>query len=124
MKKKLQKYCLLFLTSIFLAGLITCKKKEADTTRIAIFDVASTLAYSGPPPPASPSEGALPMLKVTEKGTTETVLIYKERIAGFTYEEGYKYSLKVQVTHLASPPADGHSENYQLIEILSKEKSN
>ncbi|MBB5643994.1 DUF4377 domain-containing protein [Pedobacter cryoconitis] len=123
MKKNLQKYYLMFLISIFFTGLISCKK-DTDTTRIAIFNVAPTLAYSGPPPPASPTEGALPMLKVTEKGTADTVLIYKERIAGFTYEEGYKYSLKVQVTHLVSPPADGHSENYQLIEILSKEKSN
>lgn len=121
MKNELHKYWMVFLISIFFTGLISCKK-DADTTRIAIFNVAPTLAYSGPPPPAPPTEGALPMLKVTEKGTTDTILIYKERIAGFTYEEGYKYSLKVQVTHLVSPPEDGHSENYQLIDILSREK--
>lgn len=98
-------------------------KKNSDTTRIAIFNVAPTLAYSGPPPPASPAEGALPMLKVTENGLKDTILIYKERIERFSYEEGYKYTLKVQITNFVSPPVDGHSEKYQLIDILSKEKS-
>lgn len=99
-------------------------KKDSDTTRVAIFNVAPTLAYSGAPPPASTSNGALPYLKVTESGRQDTILIYKGRIQGFTYEEGYKYALRVQITNLISPPADGHSENYQLLDIISKEKSN
>jgi len=42
-------------------------------------------------------------------------------ISGFTYEEGYAYTLKVEVTHLANPPMDDFSARYKLIEIISKE---
>lgn len=43
-------------------------------------------------------------------------------IEGFTYEEGYAYTLSVQKTTLADPPADGSLFEYKLLKILSKEK--
>lgn len=41
-------------------------------------------------------------------------------IAGFTYERGYEYVLRVQRTTLANPPADGGLYTYKLLEILSR----
>ena len=64
------------------------------------------------------------MMKVTENNSRDTVFIFTKRIEGFTYEEGYKYALKVLVTQLKNPPADGHSETYKLLNIISKEKAN
>ncbi len=43
-------------------------------------------------------------------------------IKGFTYEQGYEYELLIKVKHLATPPADGSSEEYYLIKEISKKK--
>ncbi len=45
-------------------------------------------------------------------------------ITGFRYEEGYEYSLKVDKIYLGNPPQDASSIRYELIEILSKIKTN
>lgn len=42
-------------------------------------------------------------------------------IEGFEYEMGYVYSLKVNLTHVENPPADGSSIHYELVELLTKE---
>ena len=41
-------------------------------------------------------------------------------IAGFTYEEGHSYELRVEVTQVDHPPADGSSLRYRLVEIVAK----
>jgi hypothetical protein len=43
-------------------------------------------------------------------------------IEGFTFEPGYNYRLKVQVTEVENPPADASSLRYTLIEQLEKNK--
>ena len=45
---------------------------------------------------------------------------YVEYLDGFDFEWGYIYDLKVKETHLASPPEDGSSYRYELIEVISK----
>ncbi len=42
---------------------------------------------------------------------------FKE-IEGFTYERGHEYTLLVERTILANPPADGSSRTYSLVRIL------
>lgn len=43
-------------------------------------------------------------------------------IKGFTYEKGYEYTIKVKITEILNPPADGSSWNCSLVSIISKEK--
>lgn len=40
------------------------------------------------------------------------------RIEGFTYVKGYEYELRVKMTTLANPPADGYSHRYLLVKIV------
>lgn len=40
------------------------------------------------------------------------------RIEGFTYVKGHEYELRVKMTTLANPPADGYSHKYLLIKIV------
>lgn len=44
-------------------------------------------------------------------------------IAGFTFEPGYQYRLKVRVTELENVPADASSRHYTLVEQLVKRKA-
>lgn len=46
--------------------------------------------------------------------------VAQSTILGFTYETGYTYTLKVRMTILANPPADGSNRRYELIDIISK----
>lgn len=43
-------------------------------------------------------------------------------IEGFTFVPGYQYKLKVAVTKVKNPPADGSSLNYKLVKMLGKKK--
>lgn len=40
------------------------------------------------------------------------------RIEGFTYVKGHEYELRVKITTLANPPADGYSHRYLLVKIV------
>lgn len=44
-------------------------------------------------------------------------------IEGFDYEPGYNYLLRVKVSEVKNPPADGSSLKYTLVEIVEKEKT-
>lgn len=41
-------------------------------------------------------------------------------IEGFTFEEGYRYELKVRTEAVANPPADGSATRTILVEVVSK----
>ncbi|MBI9061260.1 MAG: DUF4377 domain-containing protein [Marinilabiliaceae bacterium] len=41
-------------------------------------------------------------------------------IQGFEFESGFSYILKVKETAIENPPADGSSNQYDLIEVLEK----
>lgn len=40
------------------------------------------------------------------------------RIEGFTYVKGHEYELRVKMTTLANPPADGYSHKYLLVKVV------
>jgi hypothetical protein len=44
-------------------------------------------------------------------------------IEGFEHEPAYAYELRVEVTHVASPPPDAPSIHYKLVEVVSKRKT-
>lgn len=41
-------------------------------------------------------------------------------IEGFDYQPGYNYVLKIEITNVENPPADGSSKKYILLEVISK----
>lgn len=42
------------------------------------------------------------------------------RASGFSYEPGYRYTLRIARRVIENPPADGSSAAYRLLEILAK----
>ena len=56
-----------------------------------------------------------------EPGNSEWQYFYDE-IEGFNYQPGFVYELNVKKETLENPPQDGSSFNYDLINIVSKEK--
>jgi heat shock protein HslJ len=59
---------------------------------------------------------------VKEKKTDDWTFFY-DTIEGFTYEQGYSYTLKVKISKIKNPPADTSDLRYELIEIITKEKT-
>ena len=72
-------------------------------------------------PELVPCEGVGPMecmqVSYTEDG--EPQLFYSS-IDGFDYQEGTSYVIDVQVSEVASPPADGSSLDYSLVAVVSE----
>lgn len=58
-----------------------------------------------------------------KENLTDEWTYFYDRITGFTYESGFKYILKVAITTVPNPPADGSSLAYSLVEIIAKEKA-
>lgn len=68
-------------------------------------------------------EGVAPMkcMQVRSNESEDWTWFY-DSIEGFTHEPGYRYELRVEVTEVENPPADGSSKRYRLIEVVSKQK--
>ena len=47
---------------------------------------------------------------------------FYDPIAGFTFEEGYRWRLEVERRRVPNPPADGSSLAYRLVRVISKER--
>ncbi|MDE4908076.1 DUF4377 domain-containing protein [Methanogenium marinum] len=46
--------------------------------------------------------------------------LFYDQIEGFTYAEGYLWTLRVNVTEVENPPADAPDLRYELIEVMEK----
>jgi hypothetical protein len=46
--------------------------------------------------------------------------VFHERIEGFTYEAGYRYLLRVEVSEIPNPAADGGPITWRLLAVLAK----
>ena len=67
--------------------------------------------------------GAGPMkCMMVRTGDEKEFSYFYSPIEGFTFEEGFTYELKVEVTDVDNPPADASSKRYRLIEVISKTK--
>lgn len=99
----------------------SCKKSTDNKTMIFQVEPALTLIGANPPAP-SDSPKNIPAMVLIEEGSQDTIFLTLDRIQGFDYTEGYRYTLKVMRTILKNPPADGDSYSYSLIELVSKEK--
>ncbi|WP_417214308.1 DUF4377 domain-containing protein [Alcanivorax sp.] len=81
------------------------------------------LLYVAPYGTACIGVGAMECLRVKEEGDANWQLFYNH-IEGFAYEEGFQYTLRVKVEEVASPPADGSSLRYTLLEVVEKKPVN
>ena len=59
---------------------------------------------------------------IKENKTDDWTYFY-DAIEGFTYEKGYEYVLKVNISKIKNPPTDASSLVYKLVEIISKNKT-
>lgn len=117
---KIEMRCLLLISIGILSLLFSCSNDDANI-RVVDMEVAPHLVWVGVRPPGNP-EDSVQVMKCSILGANEVLYISTSKIEGFEYVEGYKYRLKVKITELENPPADGYSEKYELIEILSKEE--
>lgn len=108
---------LLLLCSISLASCLSDDDEPKNKVQTVKMYVSS---QTGTYQPWGASELVECML-IKEENQTEYINIGLSGISGFNYEKGYEYSLLVEKTTLAIPPADGVNITYKLIEVLQKE---
>lgn len=65
------------------------------------------------------SDTPIECMLVKEEGSTNYSKLPFNGIEGFTYKKGVEYTLKVEKTTLANPPADDSNIRYKLIEIIT-----
>ena len=58
-------------------------------------------------------------LQIREDANAEWENFY-DQIAGFEWQEGMEYELRVRVIPVENPPADASSVKYELIEIVNQ----
>jgi len=122
MKLNLSKFYLLP-TFVFLIALTMSCKKEQGTVKVVTMVIASKLDKGSPAPPSSTANPTvISYLNITEQETNEKYGLALGRIEGFNYVEGNQYVLKVQKTTISNPPADGYTEQYKLLEVISTTK--
>lgn len=66
---------------------------------------------------------ALLLCMLSKSELNEDWQYFYDGIEGFNFEWGYTYKLRVKVTEISNPPADGSSVEYSLLEVLKKEKA-
>lgn len=93
---------------------------EDDPDRVVVMDISPELVLEGVRPPGH-SDDYVKMMKCIVEGTNETLYISPYGIEGFEFVEGFKYKVRIRITNIDNPPADGHTERYELVEIISKE---
>jgi hypothetical protein len=68
--------------------------------------------------------GVVEYMKIRQRDKTDWIYLHTDAIKHFDYVKGHEYILKLKVTHYDNPPADGDSNIYELIEILSDKPVN
>jgi len=94
--------------------LVACGEKEGKPGEIL---------HVAPYTSACIGAGPMDCLRVRSDSETNFQLFYNH-IDGFEFESGHRYTLRVKIEDVASPPADGSSLRYTLLEVVSKEAVN
>ncbi len=81
--------------------------------------VRETTLFVAPQRVSCVGNGPQSCLSVREPSQTAWQFFY-DGIAGFTFEPGFDYELRVRIYRVANPPADGSSLNYQLVQLVRK----
>lgn len=66
------------------------------------------------------SEGQHECLRVREQRPDASWELFYGDIEGFAYEPSFRYVLRVAVSQVKNPPADGSSLRYRLVRVVSK----
>jgi hypothetical protein len=107
------------LAAINLTGCLS-DNEDVDVTYEAILEVSPEITEGyGFGVGNDGGAGVVEYMKVRKKGNTDWFYLSVGAIESFEYVKGHEYTLKVRVTRLANPPADGPLHTYELIEILS-----
>ncbi len=93
------------------------KNDDGDDFKIVTLKIASDTTISIDPVSGQDVE----VLLMWDELNSKWVYITQE-IRGFTYEKGYEYVLKVKEFKIKYPFQDASDIEYELLEILSKEK--
>jgi heat shock protein HslJ len=103
---------LIELAITFAAAFMTPARQQPRTTQIIYVKESR-----------EPCTGVAPMecLQVKRSNDSAWSNLYTT-INGFKYTPGYRYKLKVRVTKIKHPPADGASLKYTLVRMLEKKK--
>lgn len=93
-------------------GIVTACGVTAPSEQVAVMDIASARV-------ACMGVGPQECFRVRHHPDTAWTLFY-DGIAGFTFEPGFEYTLRVAIRSVKTAPADGSSLAYRLLEILRK----
>ncbi len=104
----------LIVVSLFLLFASACQQNTAEQTNVKTLLVSSRKADC---------VGAAPTqcMQTREKADAPWTNFFGA-IKGFEYQEGYFYEIKIKVTKIDNPPADGSSLAYELVELVKKVK--
>ena len=91
---------------------VSCRSATEPGAREVQLEVAESLA---PCVAVGPTE----CMQVRERSGAPWELFYGG-IEGFAYEPGFRYVLRIAVTQVPNPPADGSSLAYRLLRIVSR----
>ncbi|MCK5923641.1 MAG: DUF4377 domain-containing protein, partial [Methylococcales bacterium] len=104
----------------FSAGRDTLELGNADGTMTTLFTrVAEQTLYVGPEQADCVGVGPQKCLLVKDNPEDEYTFFYSN-IAGFEWEAGSEYELRVEIIQILNPPADASSLRYELVEIVSQ----
>lgn len=111
--KLLTKILLLSFLTFFFPG---CNNDETkDWSEIVNLQVSSETGEYLPFEHAPEAE-VLEGMKIKDEKENYWKVVHLNSIEGFSYEKGYEYTLTVEKTHLANPPADDSSIKYKRLE--------
>lgn len=96
---------------------VSCSVDSHDKT--VVLNVSPKLVWVGVRPPGD--KDSVQVMKCLIEGTNEDLYINVGGIEGFEYAKGYSYKLLVRITSIDNPPADGGTDRYQLLKIISKQ---
>lgn len=100
---------LVFLSAVMLSLLAACSRSGTELLTVA----SETRACSG--------VGEWECMLVRHGDAQQWEYFYGN-IAGFDYEPGYEYVLRVKKEEVTNPPQDASSIKYTLVKVVSKEK--
>lgn len=109
------------LAVIFLATLMfSCSDDNHGKT--VVMDVSPNLVWVGVRPPGRAND-SVQVMKCLVEGTNQDLYIGRSKIEGFEYAEGFTYKLLVRIMPIENPPADGYTDRYELLKIISKQNN-
>lgn len=104
---------------LFTFSFISCDKDDltdkVETIRMHVSAETDTYTPWG-------SDTPVECMLVKEEGSANFSKLPFNGIDGFVYKKGYEFTLNVEKTTLANPPADASNVRYKLIEIITEQE--